>query len=1403
MSKSPYTGSQIDEALRKASTMRIVNNGWILLESSETKPIDLNTLINPGNYSVNYWTNGPGARNELGYPASVTVLNIANVLYQFFTIGSTSYNRKSGEGNQDFGTWNIDQSTGAMNPGPDAPSSPVDGKTTWLDTSSAANPTFKLFLNGEWVEIIPTGLMQAVIYDPSGRRTDIFAYIDNEIAKLDPTVIEMDFASHIEDHTIHVTADEKNKWNTNATIENITSKIQELGPAITIKTEEIVGDDITKIDELTNDLSNFNASLNEHASNSEIHPTLQKQNEWDSKAAGDHQHYLDGNVKITVDDIEGEIGDDLIPFNLKERAYIVASDEERLKLKYNPVHNGDAICVTEESGDKWYFVLREELLGQYDTEMSDQITIRELGRDWVTETIDNVYWRSVAYNGNLYVAVPRDEYDWAKNKFGYSIDGINWTINSVSLSSYRWFNIVYGKDKFIVSAGSSGRSNDISNTFAYSTDGINWSETSSGLSIRNWRGLEYADSKFVTISTFSNFMAYSTDGIIWTEASFSSETTGFQSLVYGNNKFVAVSYRYRVIYSTDGIMWTDSLPNIDLPDGYDGFVTIGFCINRFISTLVGPTDPNYAGNICMYSYDGLVWTLLYPNIQKRYWHCIQHLDTMCVLSDNNSNSFVYSNDGINWIEIELTPKSTSGSTHLCYGNGKIIAPSSRRIYYSTDETIVKFVAGVDWSTKTIESLPMAQWTAMEISNISNTIVAISSNTNTVAYSTDGGDTWQTTSNNLSNREWIDICYSNDKFVMIAANSNTFAYSSDGITWTETSNGLPSQEWSAITYANGKFVAISKNSNTFAYSSDGITWETTTSGIPQDLEYLDIAYGVDKFFVAIKNANAVLYSSDGIAWNSTNDGITTRDWFKACYGNGRYVLIAKNSDTFAYSNNGIRWYETTVGISGDNMNWSDVVYGGNGRFVVISSGENSRVIYSLDGYYWNESKWENLNKDWNCIVWNSNANTYMMLNTNDNTIGISRTEYKEYINTEAGKDWITYDTKLPSFKWISICYGNGKYVVVPNDNDTFAYSTDGITWTETNNGLSVRNWWNVCYGNGKFVAIAQAYNNDTFAYSTDGITWTETNNGISAGYCNRICYGNDKYVVSRSTGHFLIYSTDGITWTETNNGISDRHWYAICYGDNKYVVMTYNSNYSAYSTDGITWTETNNGLSVRNWRGLVYGDTKYVAVAYNSNTFAYSTDGITWTETSSGLGYREWVTVCYGDDKYIVTSNTTDIFAYSTDGITWTETNNGIVKAAWRGVCYGDDKYVAVSAYSNMFTYSMSGIENFPLPDPYSPPAEKAYKQVLSRVSSINWQNVSNTPTTLAGYGITDAASDEDLEKISQEISEVRQNIPSDVDLSKAIEAQTTYNELLTNLSIIDSIFSTLDSTIASLESVVS
>lgn len=289
-----------------------------------------------------------------------------------------------------------------------------------------------------------------------------------------------------------------------------------------------------------------------------------------------------------------------------------------------------------------------------------------------------------------------------------------------------------------------------------------------------------------------------------------------------------------------------------------------------------------------------------------------------------------------------------------------------------------------------------------------------------------------------------------------------------------------------------------------------------------------------------------------------------------------------------------------------------------------------------------------------------------------------------------------ETSLP-FDASAIAFGGGKFVVVGDNTNKFAYSTNGITWTTTTDFNSAwRPFTAITYGDGKFVAIAESDYDDTLkervsvtAYSTDGINWTLGKLPF-AGNWRAITYGNGKFVAvcrSRSDGKGTpdaAYSMDGVNWTETTVGEAGDNLEAVAYGNGKFVTFGYIAGNNGdrtgyYSTDGINWnTMTLPYVPVsKQYTDITFGNGKFVAMTSEKSYCVYSTNGIDWTKITMPSS-QSWHAVTYGNDKFVAVADSgADVCAYSTDGINWTEMS--MIKAGhWRDIAYGNGKFVAIT-----------------------------------------------------------------------------------------------------------------------------
>ena len=297
----------------------------------------------------------------------------------------------------------------------------------------------------------------------------------------------------------------------------------------------------------------------------------------------------------------------------------------------------------------------------------------------------------------------------------------------------------------------------------------------------------------------------------------------------------------------------------------------------------------------------------------------------------------------------------------------------------------------------------------------------------------------------------------------------------------------------------------------------------------------------------------------------------------------------------------------------------------------------------------------------------------------------------------------------SSDWNAICYGKDKFVAIAGgtrnwlsnfNSDKFAYSTDGITWTQGTMPAD-RVWNSVCYGKDKFVALTtylktNAYGGaNAFAYSSDGITWTQGNLPVSKEW-NSVCYGKDKFVAIAGNAGYpdnaFAYSSDGITWTQgtlpVKCALSD-----ICYGKDKFVAIDFNHG-AGYSSDGITWSFNNLETISSSLVSVCYGNDKFVAITNRSNTFIYSIDGINWVSGLVNSPALYGPVICYGDNKFVISNGGQmgDII-YSSDGITWSS-NYLITPPAFGPVAlmslprisYCKDKFMLLDGSSSYYNY---------------------------------------------------------------------------------------------------------------------
>ena len=139
-------------------------------------------------------------------------------------------------------------------------------------------------------------------------------------------------------------------------------------------------------------------------------------------------------------------------------------------------------------------------------------------------------------------------------------------------------------------------------------------------------------------------------------------------------------------------------------------------------------------------------------------------------------------------------------------------------------------------------------------------------------------------------------------------------------------------------------------------------------------------------------------------------------------------------------------------------------------------------------------------------------------------------------------------------WRCAAYGGGKYVMLGLDGiATGVYSYDAVNWNQFSAPLnSSGRYISVAYGNGRFVAISDL--NSEIIYSDDGISWTRLFSPNLIYGAKKIVFGNNKFLIIPNSGQAGAYSFDGITWYSTFLPGLGVGWTDVVFANNRFLLL---------------------------------------------------------------------------------------------------------------------------------------------------------------------------------------------------------------------------------------------------------
>ena len=283
------------------------------------------------------------------------------------------------------------------------------------------------------------------------------------------------------------------------------------------------------------------------------------------------------------------------------------------------------------------------------------------------------------------------------------------------------------------------------------------------------------------------------------------------------------------------------------------------------------------------------------------------------------------------------------------------------------------------------------------------------------------------------------------------------------------------------------------------------------------------------WIAVSNGIKVAFSYDGDNWDE-REMPESGNWTKIANGTNRFVAIKYElGNTVALSSDGITWTSRNIPTS---IIAKDIAFG-NGTFVILDEDNSNVVTYSTNGgFTWStttipDSTTEDSTGDqWQAVVYARNK--FLAISGSTRSIAESTD----------GITWTRTENVLPNndYDWAGLTYGRNTYVAISKNNGASVTSTDGgASWNEfaapSLDDSTPFNFQEVEYSHGVFVAVGDTGQRDVFGSPTDGTTT------------------------------FVFKSLDGVKWTALDTQLT-KSWSTaagVSQGSPYWLLMPYNDN----------------------------------------------------------------------------------------------------------------------------------------------------------------------------------------------------------------------------------------------------
>ncbi len=178
---SSFSGKTIDDAIAYLHSFNAASIGWKKLFSIPLMPYDLDTIMDKGNYYIQYPSNVPEDLKECS--VNVCAYHVNNILHQSINHKSRFFRRSYDETTTKWSDWTEVSTDGhTIYRLPAEPTTSEVGDI-WINTEPF-NPSINVKTDTGWVEVTDTGYMGKDPYDTSGLSGSITDITNSEIGNV-------------------------------------------------------------------------------------------------------------------------------------------------------------------------------------------------------------------------------------------------------------------------------------------------------------------------------------------------------------------------------------------------------------------------------------------------------------------------------------------------------------------------------------------------------------------------------------------------------------------------------------------------------------------------------------------------------------------------------------------------------------------------------------------------------------------------------------------------------------------------------------------------------------------------------------------------------------------------------------------------------------------------------------------------------------------------------------------------------------------------------------------------------------------------------------------------------------------------------------------------------------------